>query len=166
MIELKTAILASIGLIVYYSIFQIFSDFIRSGMATDTPNKEVESFRTEFEVTIRSFQKNNNLFGFAWFKSIWVNENLFKRKKKLRFTLHHEYYHLKHKHKQKTVLMRFLFALVPMLLVVLSWYYFIPITLALSYGLYWANCKFEDKANAYAKKMTGIDEKKVFGHNN
>lgn len=154
MINLTTALLISIGFIIYYTIFQVFSDFIRAGMFHNTPNKLISELRTEYQVNIRTFQKNNSLLGFAWFKSIWLNENLFRNKNKLIYTFHHEYYHLQHRHKAKVLMMRFAFSLLPLLLVIIKWYFFIPIFLSCAVGVMKVGEYFEVLAHDYARKLT------------
>lgn len=154
--EPMTAIWICIGMIVYYMVFQIYSDFVRSGMVHNTPNRLIEELRSEYSVNIRTFQKNIRLNGFAWFKTIWINENLFKNKKQLLFTFHHEYYHLKHHHKALVLLMRFGLSLVPLLFIILHWTLVIIILLSSALLINRVHKGiFEDKANSYAKEMTG-----------
>ena len=167
MIQLKTAIYACLGLMVYYAIFQVFSDIMRAGMKTNTKNRLITQLRSDYEVNIRTFQKNIALLGFAWFKSIWLNENLFRNKKLLLFTFHHEYYHLTHNHKLYTLGMRLLYSLIPLLLIFIHWAIFIPIALVLAYMINHIQDGFEDKANGYAKTMLENDnaQKKGEGGN-
>ena len=153
MIELTTAIWISIGLIVYYTIFQVFSDFVRSGMVHNTPNQIISELRTDYKVNLRTFQKNNSLLGFAWFNTIWLNENLFKRPKALIFTFHHEHYHLTHHHKRSVILMRLGFSLLPLLLSVIHWPFFTLIFFGAAIGMQKITEQFELKANNHAKKM-------------
>lgn len=157
MIQLETALYACIGLIVYYSIFQLFSDLIRAGMKTNTKNRLISQLRADYNVNIRTFQKNNNLLGFAWFNSIWINENLFRNKKSLLFTFYHEYYHITHGHKKKVLLMRSILALQPLALTVVKWYIFVPLFLLCAYCIMLVQNKFEDQANDYAKNMLAND---------
>lgn len=154
MIQLSTAIWICVGFIVYYSVFQIFSDFVRSGMAHNTPNLTIAELRTKYHVTIKTFQKNNNLMGFAWIKTIWINENLFKYKKQLMFTFFHEYFHLKHNHKAWILTMRFTLSLLTLLLTIIYWWLFIPIFLGIALLIEHISNIFEDKANDYAKEKT------------
>lgn len=138
---------------VYYTIFQVFSDFIRAGMKFNTPNRTITKLRSEYNVNIRTFQKNNALRGFAWFNSIWINENLFKNKKRLMFVFHHEHYHLMHNHKAWVLTMRFIFALLPLALHVLMWYWVLVGMLVAALGIHFITERFEKEANEYAKRM-------------
>lgn len=166
MIELSIAIWISVGWFVYYLAFQVFSDFIRAGSAYNTPNKQIAKLRTEYKVNIRTFQKNNNLLGFAWFKSIWINENLF-RKPMLMFVFFHEYYHLKHHHKQWVLFIRLVIVLEWLLLSIMHWSIVACIIFGSVLIAHYIKEKFEDKANDYAKKMTSddVDGRKESGHN-
>lgn len=166
MIELSIAIWISVGWFVYYLAFQVFSDFIRAGSAYNTPNKQIAKLRTEYKVNIRTFQKNNNLLGFAWFKSIWINENLF-RKPMLMFVFFHEYYHLKHHHKQWVLFMRLVIVLEWLLLSIMHWSIVACIIFGSVLIAHYIKEKFEDQANDYAKKMTSddVDGRKESGHN-
>lgn len=155
MVDIYTAMKICIGMIVYYSAFQVYSNFVRAGMKHNTPNKLIASLRTEYKVNIRTFQKNNNLIGFAWFNSIWLNENLFRNKMLLLFAFHHEYYHVKHKHKQWTLGLRLMLSLLPFLLVVVHWLVFAIVILFAAWGVnYITAIIFEDSADKYAKEMT------------
>lgn len=151
MIDLKIALCLSIGLLVYYLIFQIFSDIMRAGMRTETPNINVAKLMADYQVNIRTFQKNTPLRGFAWFNSIWLNESLFFRNRGLMFTFHHEYYHLKHHHKAYTLLIRLGFSLLPLLLMFLHWTIFTCIVIVAALLINHISKRFEDKANDYAK---------------
>lgn len=166
MIELSIAIWISVGWFVYYLAFQVFSDFIRAGSAYNTPNKQIAKLRTEYKVNIRTFQKNNNLLGFAWFKSIWINENLF-RKPMLMFVFFHEYYHLKHHHKQWVLFIRLVIVLEWLLLSIMHWSIVACIIFGSVLIAHYIKEKFEDQANDYAKKMTSddVDGRKESGHN-
>lgn len=167
MVPLKIASLISLGFIVYYLIFQVFSDFMRAGMATHTVNKKIAKFMTDYNVNVRTFQKNNTLRGFAWFKTIWINENQFKKRGKTAdFVLHHEYYHLKHKHKHWILTMRFIFALLPLSLSVLPWYIFVVIFLIAASLIEKVVARFEKEANDYAFKMIGYENKRKKGKDN
>jgi len=162
MIDISTSIWISIGLLAYYTVFQIFSDFVRAGMARNTPNREIAKLRTKYKVTIRTFQKNNNLLGFAWFKSIWLNENLLEdrvgRKKALYFTFHHEHYHLMHNHKFWMLFMRFSLSLLPLLMSVVYWWIVIILFFSSAMCVQHVSNTFEKKADEYAKKK--IDKSK------
>lgn len=158
-IDLTTAIKISIAFMVYYTIFQIFADFIRAGMLHNSPNVEIAKLRTKYMVNIRTFQKNNSLQGFAWFKSIWINENLFRKKNKLLFTFHHEYYHLIHHHKAKILVMRFVFSLLPLLLSFMHWSIFIILFLNFALAIHYIEQYFEKCANEYAGQKRESDNK-------
>lgn len=153
MIEFITAVKICMGMMVYFLVFQVFSDFVRAGSVYNTPNRSIAKLRTQYNVTIKTFQKNNALGGFAWFKSIYLNENLFKDRKRLLFAFHHEYWHLTHDHKAKVLLMRFAISLYPLLLVFTPWYFFIVILLASARLIKVVTDGFEDKADEYAEKM-------------
>ena len=142
-----------LAFICYYLVFQVFSNFIRSGMVHNTPNRIISGLRTEYGITIKTFQKNNSLHGFAWFKSIYLNENLFRNRKKMLFVFHHEHYHLMNKHKQKVLLMRLGLSVEPLLLSILTIWLFLIVLLASALLIYYIQQKFEKKANEHAKKM-------------
>lgn len=144
-------LLLSIGFVLYYTWLHLFSDFVRSGMVTNTPNIHVSILRTQYRVTIKTFNKNDNLLGFAWFKSIFLNESLFRDKRRLMLTFHHEYYHFKHKHKLWIIVMRYIFASSPLLLYFIWWPMFLIIFLGLSLGIHYITENFETKANKYAQ---------------
>ena len=157
MIPITTSIWICIAFIVYYLTFQVFSDFVRRGMTTNSPNRTISNLRTMYKINIRTFQKNNNLQGFCWLKTIFLNENLFKNKTRLLFTFHHEHYHLKHNHKFWVLFMRFSLSLLPILLTFVYWWVFLIIFLSSASLIQYISNKFEDKANAYAKKMMDED---------
>lgn len=153
MIELKTAIVVSVIHLLYYAYFQLISDLIRIGMVRNNPNPDVSKLRTKYKVNIRTFQKNSNHFGFAWFKTIYLNENLFRRKKALYWTFFHEYYHLQHKHKRNVLAQRFLFSLVPLLLAVFHWTVFAAVYVFFAWGMEYLHKRYEVNANNYAIEM-------------
>lgn len=157
MIELKTAIIIICIHIGYYLYLQIIADIMRIGMVHNTPNKTIDSFRTCHKVTIKTFQRNSKHYGFAWFKSIYINENLFKHERALRWTLHHEHYHLKKHHKAKILLMRLAFSIIPLMLAFLPWWYFAAVYCTSAIGMEEIRKMFERKANSHASKMTGHD---------
>ena len=145
----------SIGLIVYYVIFQLFSDMQRHGMRVDIKNRIIEKLRSEHKVTIRIFKTDNKiLHGFCWFNSIWLNQRLLKYKKRTMFAFYHELYHLKHKHKHWTLFFRLIIALTPLSLYFVKWYIFLAIILTVAYGTEKIREVFETKANEYAEKNT------------
>ena len=149
MFSLKIALTVSLAHLVYYFYFQVISDMIRKGMTRNTPNKTISRLRTQYHVNIRTFQKNSNHYGFAWFRTIYLNENLFKNEKALLFTFHHEYYHLKHKHKRNILLQRLVFSFIPMLLMV-HWIAFSAVYVFCAYGMEQIRLNYEKDANNYA----------------
>lgn len=152
MITLKTAlILISIHLI-YYSILQIFSDILRIGSVKNTPNKIITKLRSQFKVKLLTFQKNTAHYGFAWFKTIYLNESLFRNEKALRFTFFHELFHVQHKHKRNTLILRLVFSSLPILLL-LHWAAFAVTYILGAWMLYKYNEHCEAGANDYARKM-------------
>lgn len=146
-----------IGFIVYYSILQIYSDIVRSNMATDNKNLSIEKLRSEYKVRIRTFRGNKSLYGFSWFKTIWINEILFNAGRPLLFTFYHEYYHLKHKHKFWTLFFRFIISLTPLSMYFVNWIIFVGILLFSAYLVEEITDRFEKNANDYARKMTHVD---------
>lgn len=154
MLELRTAIILVLIHLIYYAILQVFSDILRIGSVKNTPNKLISKLRTDHKVNIRTFKKNNNHFGFAWFKTIYLNESLFKKEKLLLFTFFHELYHVQNKHKRNTLLYRFVFSLTPVLLALTHWIVFFVIYTSFAYFLHKVNEDYEKEANNYAKQMT------------
>lgn len=153
MLELRTAIILVLIHLIYYSILQLWSDFLRIGSVKNTPNKLIAKLRTDYHINIRTFKKNNQHYGFAWFKTIYLNESLFRSEKLLMFTFFHELYHVQNKHKRNTLLFRFLFSLTPIVLVFAHWSIFILIYIAFAWSMYKINEIYEKKANQYAKQM-------------
>jgi len=149
MTELKLSITLSIILLSYYTYFQVISEIFRIGMIHNKRNETISRLRTEYKVTIRTFQKNTSHHGFAWFRTIYLNENLFRNKKALVWTFHHEYYHLTHKHKRNLLFHRFVFALTPLLLLV-HWSVFTVVFVAGAWGMEYMRKKYEKNANIYA----------------
>jgi hypothetical protein len=142
-----------VGLFIYYSIFQIVDDVMRISKRTNNSNRIIESLRTEYKVTIRTFHARQPQ-GFVSFRAIWINEVLFKTEKPLLFTFHHEYYHLKYKHKSWLLFMRFIISLTPLTIYFVNWVIFIGILLTAAYLTEKISSIFEKKANAHARKMT------------
>lgn len=144
--------------ILYYLYSQVWSDIQRIGMIHNTDNKLISQLRTKYKVTIRTFQKNTNHLGFAWFNTIYLNENLFRREKALLWTFYHEFYHLQHKHKRNVLLHRFLFSLLPFL-ILFHWAAWLVVYVAAA--LWMAKIKevYERNANKYANEM--IEKKEV-----
>lgn len=158
---IRIAIILAIIHFVYYLYFQVISDIIRIGMVRNTPNKIIFKLRTEFKVNIKTFQKNTNHYGFAQFKTIYLNESLFNKRvpgnkdkyAALVRVFHHEHYHLMHNHKAWTLIMRFMFSLVPLILI-WNWIPFVIIYVLYAYGMSLASNKFEDGANFWAEYKT------------
>jgi hypothetical protein len=154
---IKIAITLTIIHLVYYAYFQIISDIMRIGMVHNTPNKVINALRTDFKVNIRTFQKNSNHYGFAMFRTIYINEKLFPKERAVRWTFHHEFYHLKHHHKAWTLIIRFFFALVPLLLI----WHWIPFAIAYvisAKAMEIIKNRFETKADAHANKIMKVNE--------
>nr|WP_319265258.1 hypothetical protein [uncultured Draconibacterium sp.] len=155
----------SIGLViahlVYYLWFQVISDFVRIGMVQNTPHIEVERLRSKYGITIKTFQKNSAHYGFAWFKTIYLNENLLRMKKRnqsdpyylLKWSFHHEHYHIQHKHKRNILIHRLLFSMLP-LLIIIHWSVFIALYISAAYGMFYLKEKiYERNANNYANEQ-------------
>lgn len=152
MVSIGTASLISLGFIVYYILLFVVDNVWKAGRATNTPNIKITKLITEYGVTIKTFQKNNDHYGFSWFKTIWINEKLFKTKNTLKFTFYHEYYHIIKHHKLWIILMRLPFSLLPLTLVVLPWWIFTPVFISLALLVNNISKGFERKANEYARK--------------
>lgn len=151
--EITPQILLTIGLIVYYAVFQLYDDFIRSSTRTNSKSRILENLRSEYKVNIRTFLAKKP-YGFASFKAIWINDAMFHRKEKsLLFVFHHEYYHLKHKHKQWLLLLRFMIALTPLTVYFVNWGVFVLIILLTSFCQNCIREKFEKRANEHAANM-------------
>lgn len=154
MLELKTTLTLVVIHLIYYSILQIFSDIIRMGSVKNTPNKLISKLRTDYHINIRTFKKNTAHYGFAWFKTIYLNESLFKNEKALLFTFYHELYHVQHKHKRNTLLLRLTFSFTPILLSFVHWSLFLLIYISFAWLMFRVNENYEKKANDYANQMT------------
>lgn len=172
MIPIKTAITICVIHILYYAYIHVWDEIKKIGVVHNTPNNTITKLRTKYKVNIRTFQKNSNHYGFAWFKSIYINENLFKSKKALMYTFHHEHWHLKRHHKAKILIARFFFSLIPMLLIfdyrelfiqyediqdILGWTLWtvmVAIYFTTAYLLHEMREYFERKAHYHARKMT------------
>ena len=116
---IKIAITLTIIHLVYYSYFQIGSDIIRILRSRNIPPSDtVLELITDYSVNIRMFNYNGKPYGFAWFKTIYLNtklENLRMKNKgdrdwALKWAFFHELRHIKGHHKALTLLMRFLFS--------------------------------------------------------
>lgn len=154
MLELRTAIILILIHLIYYSILQVFADILRMGSVKNTPNKLISKLRTDFHINIRTFKKNTNHYGFAWFKTIYLNESLFRNEKALMFTFYHEFFHVHNKHKRNTLLLRLIFSLTPITLAFAHWAVFTAIYITMSWSMYKINEIYEKQANNYAKQMT------------
>ena len=154
MLELKTTLTLVVIHLIYYSILQLFSDVLRAGSVKNTPNKLISKLRTDYHINIRTFKKNTAHYGFAWFKTIYLNESLFKNEKALLFTFYHELYHVQHKHKRNTLLLRLTFSFTPILLSFVHLSLFLLIYISFAWLMFKVNENYEKKANDYAKQMT------------
>ena len=154
MIQLKTAITLVLIHLIYYSILQLFSDVLRAGSVKNTPNKLISKLRTDYHINIRTFKKNTAHFGFAWFKTIYLNESLFRNEKALMLTFFHELYHVQHKHKRNTLLLRLIFSFTPVILALTHWSLYLIIYISFAWLMFKVNENYEKKANEYAKQMT------------
>lgn len=157
----NAAIYLSMAHLVYYLWFQVFADFHRMGMSGNSSNIEFDRLRSKYGVNIRTFQKNNTHYGFAWFKTIYLNETLLRVKTpgksdpfyRLKWSFHHEHYHLMKHHKRNVLFHRFLFSLTPLLLM-LHWSVFVAIYIAGAYGMYYLKDKvYERNANKHANEQ-------------
>jgi len=160
MSKLELVISLSIIHLVYYLYSQVWSDFQRIGMIHNNDNKLISLLRTKYHVTIRTFQKNTNHFGFAWFKTIYLNENLFKKPKLLLYIFYHELYHLQHKHKRNILLQRFAFSTLP-LLILLHWAAFLVSYIGAALLMAEIEKRYEKNANKYANEMMARKEVEI-----
>ena len=151
--ELSPQIWLVIGFVVYYSFLQLYADIRQNRMVTYTKNKTIESLRTKYRVPIKTFRSESKDYGTAWFRTIWINEVVFKKKDAIIYTFHHEYYHLKHKHKFWVLFMRLLISITPLTIYFVNWLIFIGILLSVALITQHISNVFEKKANAYADKM-------------
>ena len=78
--SVKMAVAIALVHILYYAYLQLISDIIRASGTTKSQNIEIMKLRNNYNVNIRTFQKNSRLYGFAWFNSMYLNENLLKTK--------------------------------------------------------------------------------------
>lgn len=155
--HLKLSISLCIIHLVYYSYSQIWSDIMRIGMIHNNDNKIISQLRTKYKVTIRTFQKNTNHYGFAWFKTIYLNENLFRKPKALLWTFYHELYHLQHKHKRNLLLHRLIFSFLPFL-ICCHWVAFLVPYMGAALLMEKVRLNYEKNANDYANKMIELNE--------
>ena len=152
MVTLKTALILILIHLIYYFVLQMFSDLMRIGSVTNTPNKIITKLRSQFKVKLLTFQKNTAHYGFAWFNAVYLNESLFRNEKALRFTFFHELFHVQQKHKRNTLLFRLVFSALPILLL-LHWSVFTLTYILGAWMLYKYNEQCEAGANNYAKSM-------------
>ena len=152
MTTIKTALMLISIHLIYYLILQVFSDILRIGAVTNTPNKIITKLRSQFKVKLLTFQKNTAHYGFAWFKTVYLNESLFRNEKALRFTFFHELFHVQQKHKRNTLILRLVFSALPILLIV-HWSVFTVTYILGAWMLYKYNEQCETGANEYAHKM-------------
>lgn len=154
----EIAIILSLVHLAYYAIMQIYSDLTRINSKIDLNHPKILELQTKYNVDIRMFHTTNQKhYGFAMHNSIWLSNYLLNSKSKkypaLYYVFHHEYYHLKSRHKIKTLGTRFLFALTPFLLLINGWLFGL-IYVGSALGLYYMDQYFEKKADEYAKFMT------------
>ena len=162
MVDFITSLWISIGFVCYFFVFFTWDYLIKSGRATNSPNRTIAKLMTDHNVNIRTFQKNNVVSGFAWFGTIWINEKLFsKRKERLLFVFHHEHYHVMKNHKAWKLTMRFSWALLPVILLsFMHWAFFLMLFVGIAVGIEKISRWFEDEANKYAFKETSKNAKK------
>ena len=162
---INTAIILSLVFFLYNLYVSVIFLFVKMGTIFNTPNEEVFKLRSQYKVKIKTFRKTGKHYGYCWGNTIYLNESLFKTRKgakdptkALRWTFHHEYYHLKH-HWKKAILMRFGLSVLPFILVlplerpILVLIYVVSV---IGYGGYMGmivNHVFEDEANKYANEM-------------
>jgi ABC-type spermidine/putrescine transport system permease subunit I len=151
--DISIQIWLCIGFLAYFATLQLWSDFMDTRMQTVTKNKTIEELRTKYKVTIKTFYCDKRRYGFVMFRSLWINQVVFKAQETLLFTFHHEYYHLKHHHKSWKLFMRFLISLTPLTNYFVNWGIFIVILLASAYLIKKITDIFEKKTNEYAYKM-------------
>lgn len=152
MITLPTALMLISIHLIYYFILQVVADLMRIGSVTNTSNKIITKLRSQYKVNLLTFQKNTAHYGFAWFKSIYLNESLFRNERALMFTFFHELYHVQKKHKQNTLLLRLVFSHLPILLI-FHWMIFLPAYIFGAWYLFKVNEHYETNANDYANQM-------------
>jgi hypothetical protein len=158
MIPLIESIKICLALLTYYAVLQLFSDFIKAGQATNTPNRTISELMTKYKVNIRTFNKNNNHFGFCWFKTIWINESRFKKKDWILSTFFHELYHLNNNHKAWILGMRLFLSLIPLLLTIIHWILVLIVFLFCAMTIQYITDKFEKGANSYSEKMMSNEQ--------
>lgn len=153
---IKIAILLVVVHLVYYIVFQAYSDIKRVKSRLNMNHKMILWLQEKYKVNIRLFHTNSkNHHGFAMHRSIYLAYHLLESKSKkykaLVWTFHHEHYHLLNKHKAKTLIARFVFAFTPMLIPI-NLILFVTVYLLGAYFMYWMNEKFEINADQYANE--------------
>ena len=161
---IKIAIILTVIHLVLYFYFFIGSDIIRRiKFRAMPPCIDILRLMKEYKVDVRMYHLNKKPYGFALFKVIYLNTQIQKVRMKgkkdpnyaLKWSFHHEFYHVSHKHKGLTLLMRFFFALVPLLLI-WHWLTFAIIYVLSAYMMEYVRKRFETKANAHANKIMGV----------
>jgi hypothetical protein len=161
---IKIAAILSIIHLVFYFYYFVGSDIIRRlKFKVEAPGPDALRLMKKYKVDIRMFHLNNNHYGFSLFNAIYINSkvlNLRKKNKKdpawvFKSVFHHEHYHLMHHHKALTLLMRFIFSLVPLLLI-WHWLPCLIVYAVSAWGMDVIKNNFESKANAHAHKMMKI----------
>jgi hypothetical protein len=117
----------------------------------------------KYDVDLRMFHQNNKHYGFSLFNVIYINSKVLNLRKKgrkdpawvFKSVFYHELYHLKHKHKGLTLLMRFSFSFVPLLLI-WNWIPFAVVYAVSAWAMEDVRKRFERKANAHSAKMMKI----------
>lgn len=160
MSELKFVILLSAIHLAYYFYSLVWSDIMEIGMVHNNDNRLISVLRTKYKVTIRTFQKNTSHFGFSWFRTIYLNENLFRREKALLWTFYHELHHIQHKHKRNVLLQRLVFSLLPFLILI-HWAVWLVVYVSAALLIDYLGKKYENGANEYAGKMMEKNEVQI-----
>lgn len=158
----KLALSLTLVMMVYYGLSQIYSDIRRIKTKVENLNhKVILELQDKYKVNIRLFHtENTRHYGFAMSNAIYLSTKLLKSKSKkykaLNWVFHHEHYHLIHKHKQKTLLLRLLFSLTPLVLIY-DKYIFLAVFISFALIMYYiTEIYFEKKADSHANKMTEI----------
>ena len=146
-------ILAHIGYYTYMLLISHMMDI--HGRITNTRNLDIFKFRTSHSVNICTYQNDASRNGFAWFKTIYLNEKLLRThlRKKLFWVFYHELYHLQKKHKLKQVLMRIVFSLTPAIMLIAPLWAFFAVYFGLALLFSYIEKRFEILANKYAKQQ-------------
>ncbi len=154
-----TATILSATMFCYYLYIGVIYNFVKSGSIYNTPNKDVFELRSKYDIKIKTYRREGRHYGFCWWNTIYLNERLFSMKHPktkellaLKWTFHHEYYHLKH-HVKKVAGLRLLMSLTPMLLIVGFWVFIAGLFCLSAIIEYLVNNKFEKQAEVYAEKM-------------